>query len=138
MLAEEWLLRTPEGSGLLDPLPDPGPVSGWCDWLAEGAFAVYAAEFARTGFAGALRRYRALDADWHELPEVETLPVEQPVLFVAGERDSAYRFGSLEPMYAAVPGLREVAVLPGCGHWTQQERAEEVGERVVGFLRTAG
>jgi pimeloyl-ACP methyl ester carboxylesterase len=34
-----------------------------------------------------------------------------------------------------VPQLRETIMLPGCGHWTQQERAREVNTAVIGFLR---
>jgi pimeloyl-ACP methyl ester carboxylesterase len=26
-------------------------------------------------------------------------------------------------------------ILPGCGHWTQQERAAEVNAAMIGFLR---
>jgi pimeloyl-ACP methyl ester carboxylesterase len=134
-LVEEWLVGTPEGAGYLDPLPDPGPPSRWCEWLTDREFAAYARVFARTGFAGAIRRYRALDADWYQLPEVGTGEMRQPVLFVTGELDSAYRFGSLDPMYAACPGLRDVVVMPGCGHWTQQERADQVNAHMIRFLR---
>ena len=34
-----------------------------------------------------------------------------------------------------VPGLRRAIMLPGCGHWTQQERPEEVNTALIGFLR---
>jgi pimeloyl-ACP methyl ester carboxylesterase len=37
-----------------------------------------------------------------------------------------------------VPGLREPVLLPGCGHWTQQERPEEVSAAMIGFLRELG
>jgi pimeloyl-ACP methyl ester carboxylesterase len=32
--------------------------------------------------------------------------------------------------------LRETVMLPGCGHWTQQERAAEVNQHMLAFLRT--
>jgi pimeloyl-ACP methyl ester carboxylesterase len=32
-----------------------------------------------------------------------------------------------------VPDLRDTVILPGCGHWTQQERPQEVNERLVAF-----
>jgi pimeloyl-ACP methyl ester carboxylesterase len=135
-LVERWLTGTPEGSGYLDPLPDPGPPSRWSDWLTNKELDYYVRQFARTGFAGAIGRYRARDFDWSDLPEEGTLQVTQPALFVTGELDSAYRFSSLEPMREMVPGLRGITVLPGCGHWTQQERPEEVNRRLVDFLRT--
>jgi pimeloyl-ACP methyl ester carboxylesterase len=37
-------------------------------------------------------------------------------------------------MKASVPDLRDVLILPGCGHWTQQERPAEVSTAIVGFL----
>ena len=37
-----------------------------------------------------------------------------------------------------VPNLRETIMLPGCGHWTQQERPAEVNEAIIRFLRELG
>jgi pimeloyl-ACP methyl ester carboxylesterase len=34
-----------------------------------------------------------------------------------------------------VPRLRASIMLPGCGHWTQQERAAEVNAAMIDFLR---
>jgi pimeloyl-ACP methyl ester carboxylesterase len=136
-LVPRWLVGTPEGSGFLDPLPDPGPPSQWSDWLTDTDLERYTREFARTGFTGAILRYRALDSDWSDLPQVGTLRVAQPTLYVTGELDSAYRFGSLDPMRANAPGLRACVLLPGCGHWTQQERADEVNVHLINFLRSA-
>jgi pimeloyl-ACP methyl ester carboxylesterase len=34
-----------------------------------------------------------------------------------------------------VPQLRGNVILPGCGHWTQQERASEVNAAMIEFLR---
>lgn len=44
-------------------------------------------------------------------------------------------FGDLLPaMRAALPDLRGLHLLPGCGHWTQQERPEEVNAALLRFL----
>lgn len=136
-LVPRWLLQTPEGSGYLDPLPDPGVPSRWSSWLTGAEFGHYVREYRRTGFDGAIRRYRALDLDWSDLPAVGTLKVHQPALFVTGDLDSAYRFQTdLGPMRAGVPGLRGVEIMPGCGHWTQQERPDRVNRLLVEFLRS--
>ena len=37
-----------------------------------------------------------------------------------------------------VPDLMRTLVLPGCGHWTQQERASEVNAALIAFLREVG
>jgi len=34
-----------------------------------------------------------------------------------------------------IPQLRQTIMLPGCGHWTQQERAAEVNAAMIDFLR---
>lgn len=136
-LVRRWLIDTPEGGGYLDPLPDPGPPSRWSDWLTDREFGRYVREFERTGFDGAIRRYRNFDFDWSDLPTVGTLKVAQPTLFLTGEFDSAFQFNSLDTMRANVPGLRDVIVMPGCGHWTQQERSREVNDRLLSFLRSA-
>jgi pimeloyl-ACP methyl ester carboxylesterase len=34
-----------------------------------------------------------------------------------------------------VTTLRDVRILPGCGHWTQQERPSDVSAALVEFIR---
>jgi pimeloyl-ACP methyl ester carboxylesterase len=34
-----------------------------------------------------------------------------------------------------VPLLRETILLKGCGHWTQEERAKDVNDALLGFLK---
>jgi pimeloyl-ACP methyl ester carboxylesterase len=34
-----------------------------------------------------------------------------------------------------VPKLRRTIMLPGCGHWTQQERPAEVNTAIIEFLK---
>jgi pimeloyl-ACP methyl ester carboxylesterase len=34
-----------------------------------------------------------------------------------------------------VPNLSRTVMLPGCGHWTQQERAAEVNAAMIEFLK---
>jgi ketosteroid isomerase-like protein len=94
----------------------------------------YATEYGSTSFTGALNRYRNLDRDWEELGATEGAVIEQPTLFVGGSRDGAVLFGGLEAMKTGLPNLRGVNVLPGCGHWVQQEKAREVNQMIIRFL----
>lgn len=131
------LLRTlfqgkPRDAGLLNGIPEPTHGLGW---LTDADLDYFADEYARTGFTGALNRYRNLDRDWAELEHLDPATVEQPVLFVGGERDSAVVFGDLRHT-RALPHIRDVVILPGCGHWVQQERPAEVNAAVIGFLRS--
>jgi pimeloyl-ACP methyl ester carboxylesterase len=117
---------------VLDGMPDPEALPGG---LTEADLDYNARAFARTGFRGALNRYRNMDRDWEELARLADARVEQPALFMGGERDSTVLFGSVEPMKASLPNLRKVVLLPGCGHWTQQERPAEVNAELIDFLR---
>jgi pimeloyl-ACP methyl ester carboxylesterase len=108
-------------------------------WLAEANIDHYAGEFARTGFRGGLNWYRNIDRNWELLRPFAGLKVEVPALYVAGERDLVLAFPGAREMVAnlraGVPRLRDTVVLPGCGHWTQQERPAEVNAVMLAFLR---
>jgi pimeloyl-ACP methyl ester carboxylesterase len=130
-LIEHLYVGKAPGAGLLDDIPEPAlPLP----WLTESDVDYYATEFTRTGFTGALNRYRNLDHDWEELAVVNGVTIEQPTLFVGGSRDGAVLFGHLEPMRGSLPNLRRVELLAGCGHWVQQERASEVNALIIQFL----
>ena len=64
--------------------------------------------------------------------------VTVPALYMAGERDfvAAVFSQSIVQQSALVPKLRPPIMLPGCGHWTQQERAPEVNTAMIDFLRS--
>ncbi len=123
--------RAPTGHAL-GAMPEPDSLPGW---LGEQDLDEYARAFARTGFRGPLGVYRNLDRDWREHPEIGTAGVRQPALFIGGRRDPAVLFGKLEPIEAAVPNLRRIVLLPSCGHWTRQERPDDVIDELVAFLR---
>jgi pimeloyl-ACP methyl ester carboxylesterase len=108
-------------------------------WLSEADVDFYAAEFARTGFRGGLNWYRNIDRNWELLAPFAGAKVSVPALYIAGERDVVLDFPGVRrripDMAKFVPHLRGTMILPGCGHWTQQERAEEVNARIIDFLR---
>ena len=58
---------------------------------------------------------------------------------LAGDRDLVVAFRNMDKAIANladhVPRLRGAIMLPGCGHWTQQERAAEVNAAMIDFLR---
>jgi pimeloyl-ACP methyl ester carboxylesterase len=107
-------------------------------WLTEADVEFYASEFARTGFRGGLNWYRNIDRNWELLAPWSTATVAIPALYVAGDRDVVLSFRGMEQLLPAltmfVPHLRETIILPGCGHWTQQERADDVNAAMLKFL----
>ena len=108
-------------------------------WLSEADIDVFTGEFARTGFTGGLNWYRNIDRNWELLAPFDGLPVSVPALYIAGDRDPVVRFPGIDRHIADlarhVPNLRGSIMLPGCGHWTQQERPGEVTAAMIDFLR---
>jgi pimeloyl-ACP methyl ester carboxylesterase len=108
-------------------------------WLAAEDLEVYVAEFERTGFTGALNRYRNVDRDWEDLTVWAHRPITVPSLFIGGDRDGPTIWGAsaIARFDQTLPDLRGSHVLAGCGHWTAQERPGEVNDLLVGFLGEA-
>lgn len=108
-------------------------------WLSEADIDFYAGEFARTGFRGGLNWYRNIDRNWELLAPFAKAKVTVPALYVAGDRDLVVAFRGMDKVIANlsdyVPQLRGKIMLPGCGHWTQQERASEVNAAMIDFLQ---
>lgn len=129
----------PPGGGFLDVCPDPGALPGW---LSEADIGVFTAEFAATGFTGPLNWYRNLDRNWELTAAWHHAPVTVPALFMAGDRDFVISQPGPDELVArmrqTVPRLREAILLPGCGHWTQQERPGEVSRAMIEFIRGLG
>lgn len=105
-------------------------------WLGEADLDVYAGEFERTGFTGALNRYRNMDRDWEDLAAYEGAPLTQPSLFVGGSLDASTTWlaDAIEAFPVTLPGLVSSHLLDGCGHWVQQERPEETNRLLVDWL----
>jgi pimeloyl-ACP methyl ester carboxylesterase len=109
-------------------------------WLTEADIDAYAGEFVRAGFRGGLNWYRNIDRNWELLAPFAGAHVTIPALYVAGDRDLVVAFRGADQFIAnlatVVPRLRRTIMLPGCGHWTQQERSSEVSAAMIDFLRS--
>jgi len=127
----------PRGGGFLDALDAPDALAGW---LTQADVDFYAGEFAKSGFRGGLNWYRNIDRNWELLAPYKGAKVTVPALYVAGDRDLVVRFPGMDKLIPSlkdtIPGLRKTIMLPGCGHWTQQERPQEVNAAILDFLRT--
>jgi len=127
-----WKILARDGT-FLDCLSSPEELPAW---LTEEDLDVYAAEFGRTGFTGGLNWYRNSDRNWELTEPLGGRKVEMPALFIAGERDPVLRMSPPDSMGEWVPDLRGKVILPGAGHWTQQERPAEVNRALLDFLAT--
>jgi len=110
-----------------------------CRWLSDAALAVYAAEFERRGFQGGLNWYRCRlvprFAAEHEL--FSGVTVDVPATFIAGAHDwGVYQTpGAIERMEGTLcTAYRGRHLVPGAGHWVQQEQPEAVNGLLVDFL----
>ena len=125
----------PATAYMLDAMPDPG--DNLPDWLTQADVEFFTEVFTRTGFRGGLNWYRNFDLFWELSAAFIGKKIEQPALFVAGDRDVVpFNEATETAMRAMVPNLREVKILPGVGHWTQQEAPEAVNEALIGFLKS--
>jgi pimeloyl-ACP methyl ester carboxylesterase len=124
----------PPQAGFLDGMPEPETLPAW---LTEADLDVYTAAFTPRGFTGGLNWYRNLDRNWVLTAAWRDALVAPPARFLAGEFDLVVRGRSAaelaETMAGTVADLRGVTLLPGCGHWTQQERPDEVNSALLEF-----
>lgn len=121
-------------------IPRLGAPKGLPPWLTQADLDYYVDEFSAAGFRGGINYYRNFHRNWETTPQLTGATIAQPVLFIAGEKDSVIRGANAEAlttsMKKAVPGLRGVKLFPGAGHWVQQERAAETNAAMVEFLHS--
>jgi pimeloyl-ACP methyl ester carboxylesterase len=106
-------------------------------WMSEAHFAEYVAAFTAGGFKGPLDWYRCLDLNWALTAFLQGQRIRQPSMFLVGERDPVRHYAGQHEagLKDWLTDLRSQTVLPGAGHWLQQERPEEVNAALIGFLR---
>ncbi|MGD1057425.1 MAG: alpha/beta hydrolase [Solirubrobacteraceae bacterium] len=104
------------------------------EWISEDELAVYVETFTRTGFTGGLNWYRNIDRNWELTEAVDERRVEQPSLFLTGEVDVVRQFMPAQAMDGWLTDMRANVVVPGAGHWVQQEQPETVNAALLSFL----
>ena len=123
----------PEGVGLTESIPDDAALP---PWMSETHFAEYVAAFSAGGFRAPLDWYRCLDLNWAQTAFLQDARIRVPAAFMVGERDPVRHYAGAHEaaMKDWIPDLRVQRVLPGAGHWIQQERPEEVNAFLLDFL----
>jgi pimeloyl-ACP methyl ester carboxylesterase len=58
----------------------------------------------------------------------------QPALMITAELDAVLRPEMAADMPHWVPNLRKTHLVKDCGHWTQQEKPDEVNQVLTEFL----
>ncbi|OEL16069.1 Bifunctional epoxide hydrolase 2 [Dichanthelium oligosanthes] len=114
-----------------DPLPP---------WLTEADVDYFASEFERTGFTGGINYYRNMDRNWELAAPWADAKVHVPTRFIVGDGDLTYHYPGIQDYIhkggfkADVPLLEDVVIIPGAGHFIQQEKADEVSNHIYDFI----
>ncbi len=118
-------------------MPSPAEIAA-CQWLPDADLAVYTAEFARTGFQGGLNWYRCFAPEHRaDLRMFAGRTLDVPSLFIAGARDWGIHQtpGAFAAMQTrACTAMAPPRLIPGAGHWVQQEAALAVTAALADFL----
>ncbi|MBS0578073.1 MAG: alpha/beta hydrolase [Proteobacteria bacterium] len=136
----DWSKFPSEGTGYLDVLA-PAPPLPW-RWLSEAEFETmlraYTSDTPATSFIGGLNSYRCADRNWELGAPYAESPITQPALFIAGAEDVVLKMippHAIDSMRQRTPQLRDVVLVPGAGHFVQQEQPHAVNAALLEFLR---
>lgn len=108
-------------------------VSGDPAFLSETEFQAYLEAFRSGGLSGPLNYYRNIDRNWESTEHLADRLVECPCLVVMTDSDPVLPPALADGMERWVPQLRR-ELITGCGHWTQQEKPEQVNRLLLDFL----
>jgi pimeloyl-ACP methyl ester carboxylesterase len=125
-------LAAPDGRGFVHRLPEPGALPAW---LTQDELDTYVEAFSRTGFTGGINWYRNIDRNWALTAHLEGAKVTVPSLFVAGASDPVLAMTPPGIMEGWLTDHRGNVLIPGAGHWVQQEKPAEVNDALVDFCR---
>ena len=79
--------------------------------------------------------YHNIDRNWELLATFAGERVTVPAFWIAGDSDLVMYGPAHHHPVDIPPELHGTIMLSGCGHWTQQERAQEVNAAMIQFLR---
>jgi pimeloyl-ACP methyl ester carboxylesterase len=102
-------------------------------FLTPAELAVFVDTFGRTGFTGGINWYRNFTRNWERAADLPTRIDGLPCLMITAEKDPVLSPAMAEPMPAFVGDL-ETHMVEGSGHWTQQEKPEEVNRLILDWL----
>ena len=125
-----------EGTGVLTHMVEAPPLP-W-SWLTEDDLDRYVADFTTSGFFGPVSYYRNLDGNYQVVKDLSVDRLTMPVYFIGGTNDMVNLMDptGIERMTTVLPDFRGATVIPGIGHWTQQEDPEAFNAALLGFLAT--
>lgn len=123
------------GVDLVDSISDDATLP---PWMSEAHFQEYVDAFSAGGFKHPVDWYRCLDRNWELTAWLQDRRIAAPSLFIVGERDPVRHYAGAHEagLKDWLTDLRGQHVLPGAGHWLQQERPEDVNRLLLDFLQS--
>lgn len=100
--------------------------------LSEEEHRVYTEAFKAGGFTHPINWYRNWSHNWSSTEGVDQT-VKVPTLFIGAEDDVIVSPAQIEAMKPHVPDL-EIHMINTCGHWTQQQKPDEVNSIILEWL----
>jgi pimeloyl-ACP methyl ester carboxylesterase len=108
------------------------PSTDQAQLLTPAELAYFVDAFKRTGFTGGINWYRNFTRNWERSAHLKD-HVDAPSLMIMAELDAVLSPAMANGMEEVVPNLTRHLVL-GSGHWTQQEKPEEVTDAIAGWM----
>lgn len=102
-------------------------------FLSNEELAVFVEAFRRTGFTGPINWYRNFTRNWERSEGLPQRIDHIPCLMITAEHDPVLRPSMADGMGEHISNL-ETVMIEGSGHWTQQERPDEVNRIILGWL----
>lgn len=110
---------------------DPDELPG-VDLLTEAELATWIAAYQHSGFHGPVNWYRNFDRNWERLRSIPHR-IDVPCLYVGAADDHVLPPSSADGMENFVEDLEKVTI-EDCGHWTQQERPDDVNRVLIDWV----
>lgn len=102
-------------------------------FLSEPELDFFVDTYEKTGFTGGINWYRNIDRSW-ELTKGVKYKINVPCLYVGAEDDVVLPPSSANGMERFISDL-EKHTIEDCGHWTQQEKPEELNRVIIEWLK---
>ena len=101
--------------------------------LTDAEIAVFAEAFRDGGFFGPVSWYRNFTRNWQRVEGLAQRIDGMPCLMITAELDAVLPPSAAEHMPGVIGDL-ETHMVAGSGHWTQQEKPDEVNRLMLGWL----
>ena len=101
--------------------------------LNADELAAFVESFQATGFTGGINWYRNFSRNWERSIDFPTRVDGIPCLMIMAEKDIVLSPAMADGMEDRVGDLEKALVL-GSGHWTQQEKPDEVNKLIIDWM----